>query len=297
MSTTPPYSIKIYLADGDPDGVRIIERSNWIGKAVLFARAGFTKAKTRDEFKQTGVYLLLGPRPDGEGEMLYIGEGDPVRPRLEEHHVKKDFWTQGIFYVTTGSLLNKAHVQYLESKLVSIAKEANRVKLDNGNMPALPTLSEADRSDMESFLAYILGMLPVLGVHAFEKAMVVPPSVENPILYCKNRGADAQALNTPQGFVVLKGSLAAADEVPSFKAHWARYSLQRDELKASGVLAMQSDHLVFTQDYTFSSPSMASAMVMGGSPNGRTDWKTADGQTLKDLQAAETQNSTEPVTP
>lgn len=29
---------------------------------------------------QTGVYLLLGPRPDGEGEMLYVGEGDPIRP-------------------------------------------------------------------------------------------------------------------------------------------------------------------------------------------------------------------------
>jgi hypothetical protein len=31
-------------------------------------------------FSKTGVYLLLGPRPEGDGEMLYLGEGDPVRP-------------------------------------------------------------------------------------------------------------------------------------------------------------------------------------------------------------------------
>ena len=35
--------------------------------------------KQRDELGQTGVYLMLGPRDDGEGEKLYIGEGDPIR--------------------------------------------------------------------------------------------------------------------------------------------------------------------------------------------------------------------------
>jgi hypothetical protein len=32
------------------------------------------------------VYLLLGPRPIGEGDMLYVAEGDPIRPRLESHY-------------------------------------------------------------------------------------------------------------------------------------------------------------------------------------------------------------------
>lgn len=71
-----PFSIRIFVADGDPDGLRLVERSNWIGKAVIFPRTLLPKIKQRDEFSQTGVYLLLGPRPDGEGEMLYVGEGD-----------------------------------------------------------------------------------------------------------------------------------------------------------------------------------------------------------------------------
>jgi len=78
MNTSSPFSLRIFVADGDPDGLRLVERSNWIGKAVVFPRAILPKIKKRDEFNQTGVYLLLGPREDGEGDKVYIGEGDPV---------------------------------------------------------------------------------------------------------------------------------------------------------------------------------------------------------------------------
>jgi hypothetical protein len=37
MNTTP-FSLSILVADGDPDGLRIVERSNWIGKALVFLR-------------------------------------------------------------------------------------------------------------------------------------------------------------------------------------------------------------------------------------------------------------------
>jgi hypothetical protein len=62
------FSLRIFVADGDPDGLRIVERSNWIGKALVFPRALLPQVKKRDELGQTGVYLLLGPRDDGEGD-------------------------------------------------------------------------------------------------------------------------------------------------------------------------------------------------------------------------------------
>ena len=34
-----PFSLRIFVADGDPDGLRIVEKSNWIGKALVFPRA------------------------------------------------------------------------------------------------------------------------------------------------------------------------------------------------------------------------------------------------------------------
>jgi hypothetical protein len=75
MSNETPFSLRIFVADGDPDGLRLVERSNWIGKAVIFPRAVYPQVRNRDEFQQAGVYLLLGPRTQGDGEMLYIGEG------------------------------------------------------------------------------------------------------------------------------------------------------------------------------------------------------------------------------
>jgi len=287
MNSTP-FSLRIFVADGDPDGLRIVEKSNWIGKALVFPRALLPQVKARPELAQTGVYLLLGPRPDGEGDMLYVGEGDPIRPRLESHYAQKDFWTRAIgFTTTTAGQLNKAHVQFLESRLIALAKAAKRMPLDNANQPAEPSLSEADRADMEVFLGHMLGMLPVLGVHAFEQAPKAPAAKAGPVLTCKGKGVQATGYEASQGFVVRAGSQAVADTVPSMAQHVRGFFDLRQELITNGVLALQGALFQFTQDYTFSAPSTAAAVVLGRSANGRVEWKAADGRTLKEIQEAE----------
>ena len=287
MNRLTPFTLRIFVADGDPDGLRLVERSNWIGKAVIFPRALYASVRDRAEFNQTGVYLLLGPRTQGEGEMLYIGEGDPVRPRLDDHYAKKDFWTRAVFFVAGPGQLNKAHIEFLESQLVSRAKTAKRMPLENGNHPTEPTLSEADRADMEVFLQNILGMLPVLGVHAFEQAPAEVSKGKTTLLHCSGRGVTASGYDTPQGFVVRAGSFSSTSEVPSLKEHFQNVTDLRAELLANGVLTPQGDHYLFTQDYTFNSPSLASAVVLGRSSNGRVDWKDERGKTLKQIQQEE----------
>jgi len=287
MQTTP-FSLRIFVADGDPDGLRIVDKSNWIGKALVFPRALLPQVKARPELAQTGLYLLLGPRPDGEGDMLYVGEGDPIRPRLESHYAQKDFWTRAIgFTTTTAGQLNKAHVQFLESRLIALARAAKRMPLDNANQPAEPSLSEADRADMEVFLGHMLGMLPVLGVHAFEQAPKAPAAKAAPVLTCKGKGVQATGYEASQGFVVRAGSQAVADTVPSMALHVRGLYDLRQELIGNGVLGLQDGLYQFTQDYSFSSPSTAAAVVLGRSANGRIEWKAADGRTLKELQEAE----------
>ena len=288
METT--FSLRIFVADGDPDGLRIVEKSNWIGKALVFPRALLPQVKARPELAQTGVYLLLGPRPDGEGDMLYVGEGDPIRPRLESHYAKKDFWTRAIGFTTsTAGQLNKAHVQFLEARLLALAKSAKRMPLDldNKKTESEPTLSEADRADMEVFLGHMLGMLPVLGVHAFEQAPKAPAAKAGPVLTCKGKGVQATGYEASQGFVVREGSQAVAESVPSMAQHVRGMFDLRQELIGNGVLAMQGGLYQFSQDYSFSSPSTAAAVVLGRSANGRVEWKAADGRTLKEIQEAE----------
>ena len=285
-----PFSLRIFVADGDPDGLRIVERSNWVGRALVFPRAAWAQpgVATRPELQQTGVYLLLGPREDGEGDRLYIGEGDPIEPRLSDHHKgtkQKDFWTRAICFVSMGQGLNKAHVQFLEANLIRLAKQAKRVPLDveNKKNETEPTLSEADRADMQVFLQHMLGMLPVLGVHAFEQPPQAP-AASAPELTCKGKGLLARGYESTQGFVVKAGSQAMADLAPSLLNHFPSTVAKRQELIDLGVLAQQGSAYVFTQDYAFSSPSLASSVVLGRSSNGRTDWKDVQGRALKVLQ-------------
>jgi len=51
---------------------------------------------------------------------------------------------------------------------------------------------------------------------------------------------------------------------------------------------MDGNHYRFTQDYAFSSPSTAAAVVLGRSANGRIEWKDGLGRTLKELQEKQT---------
>lgn len=287
MTTSTPFSLRIFVADGDPDGLRLVERSNWVGKAVMFPRTLLPKIKLRAEFSQTGVYLLLGPREDGEGELLYIGEGDPVLARLQDHYAKKDFWNRAVCFSAGPGHLNKAHVQFLEARLIQLAKSAKRVPLDNANQPTEPSLSEPDKADMLVFLENMLGMLPVLGIHAFEQTVSVLAVAPKTILTCKGKGLMASGYEATQGFVVKLGSHAVGDTAPSMQQHVrGMYDLRQDLIK-NGVLQQNEDHFVFTQDYAFSSPSTAAAVVLGRSSNGRIEWKDASGRTLKELQALE----------
>ena len=286
MANQAAFSMRIFVADGDPDGLRLVERSNWIGKAVVFPRALYPKVRNREELQQTGVYLLVGPREDSDGDKLYVGEGDPVQPRLDQHYAKKDFWTRAVFFVAGPGQLNKAHVQFLEAQLIRRALAAKRMPLENGNQPAEPTLSQADRADMEVFLENMLGMLPVLGIQAFEQSSK-PALVDRELLRCEGKGIVATGYDTPQGFVVKKDSFAAMKHVPSMTNHFPRMTLLRDELVENGVLVSDGNRLRFTQDYTFNSPSMGSDIVLGRPSNGRKEWKTSSGVTLKELQQTE----------
>lgn len=283
-----PISLKIFVATGDPDGLRIIERSNWIGRAIVFPRSLLTSFKQRDEFAQTGVYLLLGPRSDGDGEMMYIGEGDPVKPRLESHFSNKDFWTRAVFFVAGAGQLNKAHVQFLEAQLIQRTKDAKRMRLENIKSENEPTLSEADRADMLVFLDHMLSMLPVLGVSAFELARVADASIDSgtssTLFTCTGKGLQAQGYESTQGFVVKAQSQASLALTSSMQEQMHGIVDLRLDLINNGVLEREGDSYVFKQDYSFSSPSTAAAIVLGRSANGRTEWKDASDRALKEIQ-------------
>lgn len=275
-----PFSIHIFLPDGTPDGVRVIEKDNWLGVGLVCPRARFQDAKSRPEFNKPGVYVLLGPSDESDLPKVYIGQGDTALPRLEQHFSKKDFWTSLILFVSQTDFLDKTRIEYLESRLCVLAGEAKRCVLDNKQTPQPPTLSEAAQAAVNGFLEEMLPIYPLLGVTAFERPQVMRLEVTRYVL--RARGIEARGYEEGSGFVVLAGSQVAGDFVPS-----AANYLQtlRAALQERGVIADRGDGLRLAQDYTFDSPSTAAGVVVGRTVNGREMWRDEAGSTLKENQS------------
>lgn len=280
----PSATIKLFLAHGDPKRLRTAELSNWTGKAVAGPRSEFDSVLTREESHKSGVYFLTGIDPETGTNAVYIGEAESVRDRVKSH-LDKDFWNQIVFFTSKDENLTKAHIRYLEGRLIEQAKLAGRAQVQNGQGSGA-RLPESDREDMEIFLEKIHQLLPVLSVEVLvPKTVPAEAATERESLSCEIKGLKATGHLTPNGIVVLAGSQAVLNErASSQKYPWALN--MRKKLKDDGVLSVKADHLVFTQDAEFSSPSAAAAVIHGGHANGLTSWKNKNGQTLKELESA-----------
>jgi hypothetical protein len=147
-----------------------------------------------------GVYVLIGPADtDAKSSKIYVGETDVLKDRLDWHQKNKEFWTRIIIFTAKDKNLNKAHVRYLEARLLAPADEANRAELENGTSGALlPALSDPDKADMESSLADMLLIYPVLGLNAFEKAAETTEISANQRLFLTGENTKAEAKRVPK---------------------------------------------------------------------------------------------------
>jgi hypothetical protein len=59
-----PATIKLFLTDGKPEGIRTAEISNWTGKAIAGPRSELAELLIREELLSPGVYLLTGVDPE-----------------------------------------------------------------------------------------------------------------------------------------------------------------------------------------------------------------------------------------
>lgn len=275
-------TLKMFLAFGDPKRLRIVELSNWTGKAVAGPRSEFEKVLEREESLNSGVYFLTGIDPDTDKSAIYIGEAECIRDRIKSH-LSKDFWNNIAFFITKDENLTKAHIRYIEGRLIELAKSANRSVVIN-NQSSGAKLPKSDREDMEVFLEKMQQVLPVLGIEAFVQTTSKPASeAEKEMLTCKIKNVIAFGYLTPNGIVVLAKSEAVLDERESAKK-WPSVMVQRNRLIEEGGLVQNVDKYVFVKDTEFSSPSSAAAVIHGGSANGLTAWVNANGKSLKDLQ-------------
>jgi hypothetical protein len=274
-------TIKMFLIDGDSNGRMSCELSNWTGKAYKIPRIKIKDCSDRSDLINTGVYLLFGKNNEDQ-DQVYIGEAESILKRLGQHLTQKDFWNETIVFISKDENLNKAHVKYIENRLHEIAMNANRYIVENSIIPTKSSISESDRSEMEEFIDNIKMLVATLGHKVFEEKRELKSSKKQEFFYLKSaRGADAQGEPSSEGFVVFKGSKATikvTDSIPS------GFKKLKQKLIIEKKLIEKEEFFEFSEDYIFSSPSTAAAIVIGRSANGLTEWKLSSGITLKDFE-------------
>lgn len=97
----------------------------------------------------------------------------------------------------------------------------------------------------------------------------------------KASGADARGLYTPEGFVVVKGSIGRRANVASIIG--TSDERLRNKLIEAGAME-EGGEQVIKRDHLFKSPSSAAIALTGRTANGWREWKNTAGVTLDALK-------------
>lgn len=277
-------TIELFFVNGTADDVVTAELSNWNAQAIRIPRLECRNPKQdhiASAIQGVGVYFLVCQN-DGGKEGVYVGEAENIHKRLCDHLREYDggretyYWNYAIAFV--GGRLDKALIRYLENRLVAILKECGRCDCLTQNTFQNIVLKPSQIATMEEFIDNARVVLSALG----NKFLVSQPSITTAMqtFNCVGRDADAKGFVSPNGFTVLEGSRVASSTVESFKSRARGYYELRKRLESDGTIV----GCKFARNHEFSSPSSASAVVLGRNSNGNHDWRTVDGRTLGDIQ-------------
>ncbi|WP_111748641.1 GIY-YIG nuclease family protein [Salinisphaera orenii] len=274
-------TIRLFLVDGTPTGLKTAEIMNWTGHVLTGPRSKLSELIQRPECRRPGIYFLVGPNPENTlRPLVYIGETDDVAARLKQHNRPadkggKDFWEHVCLVTSKDQYLTKAHVKHLESLLIQNAIEVGRCDLDNNTNHEYAGLPESDQADMATFHDEVRTILPVLGFDFLRAAQTAAagdkPTQPGPTFRLKlgKYGIEASAREIDGEFVVLKGSLARNKWTGPDHGYKALFN----QLCADNVLVPDTDGLRrFAEDKVFASPSAGAAVVCGRTANGRNAW-------------------------
>ena len=284
-------SIRVFLVDGTPTGLRTAEVSNWTGKLLVCPRSAIGRLVAREEVAGTGVYFLIG----ADSDQVYVGESDAVGRRLRDHErdPSKEFYETAIVVVSKDENLTKSHALYLENRLSGLVEAAGEAELVTSKTRSDPRLPEADRADMEHVMEQVRLVMPVLGYTFLELAAAPSPAKPapdptgdevkaSPEFLLSGKSAEARARHIDDQVVVQRGSRARVEESDSLQSTWRDL---RRRLQSQGILVPDPDDpevLLFAEDCPFTSPTAAACAVLGYTMGGRTAWKTSEGKTYGD---------------
>lgn len=296
-------AISVLLLDGDPDGRRLAHFGMELPKVHAFPKGQLKNVAS--EIGRPGVYLVYGFDALLGKNKVYIGESLNVANRLQFHAANangtKVFWENTVVLVSQTDNLTKAHVGYIEAKLISDALrntdwKVTNDKLTNGIPPKATVLPQADTINMDKFISQTKTLVRMLGCDVFKantgpllnEAMTTDNPTVSPEFIFSGKGFDAKAvvLAVSGEWIVKAHSTAKLNA----QAHLSDgIKKLRQQLQEAGKLIETEGQLVFQEDCSFKSASTAASVVCGSAKDGRNKaWKLAEGTTYSEWELAQT---------
>ena len=279
-------TVQNYLVDGNPEGVVLTYVSQWTGQAVRVPRNLIKDNLDLEEISRPGLYFLVGADIDNpDRKLVYTGEANNISERVRYHlrDDNKDFFEAIIAFTSKDENLTVSHTKYLEKRVIDIINKNAEFESVNGKLGNMVNLPRMVVDEMETFIDYVKVVLPTMGYRFLDDHSTRVKRKKNEDLYhIDMRQMKASAKLIANGVVVLKGSQFRNADNESLSGS---YKNLRATLIERGIVVKETDNYsLFTDDYEFSSPSQAAAIVLGYSVNGRVAWKNSRGQTIKDLE-------------
>lgn len=272
-----------YLASGNPEGIIFSYMSNWTGQAIKIPRNLFLEAKELPELKKPGIYFLFGQNDENpDDKLVYVGEANSLADRIGQHLKNSEQSFELIIcFCSKDENLTVSHTKYLEQKTISKISKSSEYRLTNKTIGTTVNLPIMVRDEMDTYFENMQIILPTLGYSVLthddrldKKSRL--PSIEYSL---SMSGITAKAVLTSNGIEVLKGSEMSKKQ---FKALSGTYGNLRSTLIEKGIVTLKDGKNIFNENYEFSSPSTAGAVIVGYSVNGRTAWKDKNGVTIKE---------------
>ena len=221
MANAKAKTISLLLEDGTLNGVMCIEDSGWnSGELYSAPRESINELMSSDACKKFGVYLLLSEN------MVYVGQSMDLATRIKQHLIGKDWWERAIVLTTKDDSLNRSDIDYLESILIDIANQNNKLDCDNKKKGNPQKVTRFRKVELEQYLEEAFLLMELIGISVFredntskKKVNVVEVTSIDYIVSDVQGKADAKELLSQHG-IIIEGEFNYAKRQKKRLEYW-----------------------------------------------------------------------------
>ena len=268
--------LEIIYHNGQPDGIRSIQRKASVLTTYVIPRSLLSEAKKITDITRPGIYYLINEDDVNKIAQIYVGQTVNGILRLDDHNRNKPFWNKAIMFLSDSKMFSLDMLSGLEKYAINKAHESKRYKVENSNNPKYK-IDEYDLPVIEEIYNEIQFVMASLGYKMdnakFNKS-------ETDIFQTTRNGIIAYGVYKSEKFEVLDGSQI---DIKSKSSARQKLLIQRQNAVKNGDIVEEGGKFILKVSISFSSPSAAAEFVLGYAANGWVEWKNKEGKTLDEI--------------